>query len=54
MAWGLSVLYALSDEYHQTFVPGRNGTFVDLLIDASGALVGLLLFWCWGQRAKRC
>lgn len=53
MAWGLSVLYALSDEYHQIFVPGRNGTLVDLLVDASGALIGLLLFWRWNH-ARRC
>lgn len=54
LAWGVSLLYALSDEYHQTLVPGRNGTLMDLLIDAIGALVGLLLFWWWGQRAGRC
>jgi hypothetical protein len=39
-------LYALSDEFHQTFIPGRNGTFVDVAIDMSGALTCLgLLHW---------
>ena len=38
-----SVIYALSDEFHQTFVPGRDGNIVDVLIDSSGALVGILL-----------
>jgi len=38
----LSSLYALSDEYHQTFVPGRNGDLVDMIIDALGALAALL------------
>lgn len=36
-------LYACSDEYHQTFVVGRTGSFVDVLIDTSGALIGILL-----------
>ena len=40
----LSVLYAISDEFHQTFVPGRNGTLIDVLLDSSGALFGLWLF----------
>ena len=38
-----SVLYASSDEFHQTFVVGRDGNIVDVLIDSSGALVGILL-----------
>lgn len=37
------VLYAASDELHQTFVPGRMGTAVDVVIDAAGALTALLL-----------
>ena len=32
-AWVLAVLYAASDEIHQTFVPGRNGWIVDVLVD---------------------
>lgn len=39
----LSTLYALSDEIHQIFVPGRACTFVDMCIDTSGALIGILL-----------
>ena len=38
-----SIFYAASDEFHQTFVPGRDGNIVDVLIDSSGALVGILL-----------
>jgi VanZ family protein len=36
----LASAYAASDEYHQTFVPGRAGTVRDWLIDTAGALVG--------------
>ena len=38
-----SVIYASSDEFHQTFVVGRDGNIVDVLIDSSGSLVGILL-----------
>ncbi len=38
----ISLVYAASDEYHQTFVPGRAGMIGDILIDFSGALVGIL------------
>lgn len=48
LALGISVLYAISDEVHQTFVPGRNGTSIDVLIDTGGAFLGL-----WGWRLAR-
>lgn len=38
-----TVLYAVTDEFHQSFVPGRDCGFLDVLIDSSGALVLLLL-----------
>ncbi|MDQ2984502.1 MAG: VanZ family protein [Actinomycetota bacterium] len=43
-AWalGLAVCYAATDEVHQHFVRGRHGSPVDVLIDASGVLLGLL------------
>jgi VanZ family protein len=43
----LSVLYAFSDEWHQTFVPGRKGTLRDVAINAVGA-VGMSL-WLRGK-----
>lgn len=36
-------LYAISDELHQLFIPGRSGEVKDVLIDSTGALVGILL-----------
>jgi len=36
-------LYALSDELHQSFVPGREGKFVDTLIDLLGITIAILL-----------
>lgn len=39
----MAVLYAISDEVHQTFVPGRNGTWVDVMLDGVGILSVTLL-----------
>jgi hypothetical protein len=41
----MALLYALSDEYHQTFVPGRHGSLVDVVIDGVGVSGALLLDW---------
>ena len=36
------ILYASTDEFHQLFVPGREGTFRDVLIDTSGAIIAII------------
>ena len=36
--------FAFTDEYHQTFVEGRTGQFMDVIIDTSGAFLGALFF----------
>jgi VanZ family protein len=35
----ISVLYAISDEYHQHFVHGRHGSPIDVLIDSVGIAI---------------
>jgi VanZ family protein len=43
-AWLLAVTYALLDEFHQSFVPGRHPSLIDaLLFDGGGALTALVL-----------
>ena len=39
----ICVLYAISDEIHQLFVPGRSGEIRDVMIDSSGSCVGIIL-----------
>ena len=39
----LTVFYACTDEFHQTFVKGRSGELRDVCVDSAGALVGLIL-----------
>jgi len=41
-AFIIAVIYAISDEYHQTFIPGRAGQIQDVLIDSAGAGTALL------------
>lgn len=44
LAWILAILYALSDEFHQSFVPGRTSSLVDAFVfDNLGAIVALVL-----------
>ena len=38
------VLYAVSDELHQHFVPGRQGSPLDVLIDAAGVAIGVAVW----------
>lgn len=46
-AWALATTYAATDEYHQSFVPSRSGQWQDVVLDSSGAALGLLLTWGW-------
>ena len=46
-AWLMSTLIASSDETIQLFVGGRAGCVQDVLLDASGALVGVMIIGLW-------
>lgn len=37
------VLYAISDELHQLYIPGRSGQVSDVILDSAGGLVGILV-----------
>lgn len=45
VAFVLAVLYGVSDEWHQSFVPGRSPEVADVIADATGALLALGLVW---------
>ena len=42
-AWGITFLYACSDEFHQRFVTGRQSSWVDVAIDSMGAALVVVL-----------
>ena len=40
---GLWMLYAILDEFHQSFSPGRTPKITDVYIDTLGIIIGILL-----------
>ncbi len=42
MAFGITLAYAVGDEYHQSNVPGRYGATSDVAIDVAGAAAALI------------
>jgi len=40
----ISVLYAFSDEFHQSFVPGRDAGIKDILTDSAGIFSSILTY----------
>ena len=50
---GLIAAVAISDEFHQTFVPGRNGSPADVLLDVSAAAVMLSVIALWRRTGMR-
>lgn len=41
--WLFGSVYAATDEFHQRFVPGRNGNIFDVMLDSSGVAFGVCL-----------
>ncbi len=46
----LAVAFGVTDEVHQSFVPGRNADLMDLVADALGASLGAVVAALWGRR----
>jgi VanZ family protein len=51
IAFGL--LYAISDEWHQYFVPGRSADPADAAADVIGVILGSVIFWVLLRRKHR-
>lgn len=52
LALVLSILYAASDEWHQSYVPGRSASWTDVMVDVCGIALGGGVCWI-GLRGKR-
>jgi hypothetical protein len=48
----LCVLYAVSDEWHQSFVPGREATLGDVLADVFGVVSVVMVSMFWVRRRQ--
>ena len=44
LSFTLTTGYACVDEYIQTFIPGRNGSINDVMIDTFGVIIGIVLY----------
>lgn len=49
----ICVFYAISDEVHQVFIPGRSGEVGDVIIDSIGAFVGVVSYIKLRKRYKK-
>jgi len=49
VAAAIAIAYAIGDEYHQTFVAGRQGAATDVAIDCAGVAIG----WALDRRLRR-
>jgi len=53
LAWVVCLAYGASDEFHQSFVPGRTPALDDLAADAAGAATSILVLWCAAVVGRR-
>ena len=51
-AWAFATLYAASDEFHQSFVPGRTAEVWDVFLDSAGALLFILVATAAARRRR--
>src|SRR5574342_186362 len=51
-AWLLATLYSVTDEFHQSFVPGRHPVVTDMLIDSVGAALALIFMSRYDRRSQ--
>ena len=47
------LLYGATDEFHQSFIPGRFASGADLVADTGGGLLAAIGDWRWRQWRKR-
>ena len=45
--------YAITDEIHQVFVPGRSGNIIDVGIDTLGVITGVLIYFVLRKIIKK-
>lgn len=48
----LATIYGASDEFHQSFVPGRSPDRYDVLADSLGAAAGVAIAWLAGAAQR--
>jgi hypothetical protein len=44
------LIYSISDEVHQLFIPNRSGSIIDILIDLIGGIIGIILWRIYEEK----
>jgi VanZ family protein len=52
LAWLGTVFVASMDEWHQSYIPSRTGTWHDVVLDSTAGLVFLLVAYAWLRRPR--
>jgi VanZ family protein len=53
LAMLFSILYGVSDEVHQTFVPTRQGSALDVLVDTLAVFISALALWKFSHKLPK-
>ena len=48
----ISSAFAASDEFHQSFVPSRTSSVRDVVIDITGAIFGMTIYWSFVHKKR--
>lgn len=55
--WVICTVFAATDEWHQSYSPGRAAEVKDVVIDSAGVVCGIILLWLlrkvWRSRHRR-
>ena len=52
LAWLAAAIFAVFDEFHQSFVPSRTASPTDMMIDICGAMIGLIICLMFAARGR--
>jgi VanZ family protein len=52
LAWLAAALFAVTDEFHQSFVPSRTASPIDIIIDICGAMIGLIICMMFAAQGR--
>jgi len=52
LAWLAAAIFAVTDEFHQSFVPSRTASPIDMMIDICGAMIGLIICMVFAAQGR--
>jgi VanZ family protein len=52
LAWLVAAIFAATDEFHQSFVPSRTASAIDMMIDICGAMIGLIICMMFAAQGR--